>query len=75
VTFDKDVYIEVKRNYTVRINSIRLEDISKSGKTARAVYVFAHQGVSGSEENVNVVKIVDQVLAHMNNIVSTSELV
>jgi len=75
VTFDKDVYIEVKRNYTVRINSIRLEDISKSGKTARAVYVFAHHGVSGSEENVNVVKIVDQVLAHMNNIVSTSELV
>ena len=76
VTFAKEVYIEMKRNYTVRTNFIKLEEISKSGKTARAVFKYAHlENKWYTEDSINVVKIVDQVLAHMNNIVSASELV
>jgi hypothetical protein len=76
VTFKKDAYIQLKFNYTVRIKSIKLVDVSKSGKRATAVITFAFNESSVSrEENVDVTKITDQVLARIEDIVSTSELV
>lgn len=76
VTFAKEVYIEMKRNYTIKTSFIKLEEISKSGKTARAVFKYAHlENTWYTEENINVVKIFDQVLSHINNIVPASELV
>jgi hypothetical protein len=76
VTFKKDTYIQLKFNYTVRIKSIKLVDVSKSGKRATAVITFAFNESSVSrEENVDVAKITDQVLARIEDIVSTLELV
>jgi hypothetical protein len=76
VRFRKDAYLQLKFNYTVRIKSIKLVDVSKSGKRATAVITFAFNESSVSrEENVDVAKIADQVLARIDDIVSTSELV
>ncbi len=64
VSFEKDVYIELKRNYSVRIKNIKLIDISKSGKTATAIFQFAHGDHSSREENVSVEKIASRVLSN-----------
>jgi len=76
VTFIKDAYIQLKFNYTVRVKSIKLVDVSKSGKKATAVFQFYfNNGSISREENVDVAKVTDQVLSHINNIESTLELV
>ena len=76
VRFKKDVYIQLKFNYTVRVKSIKLVDVSKSGKKATAVFQFYfNNGSISREENVDVAKVIDQVLTHINNIESTLELV
>ena len=68
VNFDKDVYIELKRNYTVRVNSIQIVEVSKSGKTCTVVFEFTH-GHTSREENCNTEKIISQVNSHSKNIV------
>lgn len=76
VTFKKDAHIQLKFNYTVRVKSIKLIDVSKSGKKATAVFeYFFGEGNILREENVDVAKVTDQVLARIEDIVSTSELV
>jgi hypothetical protein len=76
VTFKKAANIQLKFNYSARIKSIKLVDVSKSGKRATAVFTYAYNESSVSrEENVDVAKITDQVLARIEDIVSTSELV
>ena len=75
IRFQKDAHIQLKFNYTARVKSIKLVDVSKSGKKATAVFEFSHHGSSSREENVDVAKITDQVLAHIDNIESTLELV
>ncbi len=76
IRFQKDAHIQLKFNYSARIKSIKLVDVSKSGKRATAVFTYAYNESSVSrEENVDVAKITDQVLAHINNIESTLELV
>ena len=75
VQFKKGKNIQLKFNYSPNIKSIKLVDLSKSGKKATAVFTFAHGDHTSREENVNVSSIIDQVYGLQDNIVSTSELV
>ena len=69
VEFEKGKNIQLKRNYSPNIKSIKLVDLSKSGKKATAVFTFAHGDHTSREENVNVSSIIDQVYGLRNNIV------
>jgi len=68
IKFDKGVNIQMKHNYTPHISSIKLIDVSKSGKKGTAVFEFMH-GHKSQEENVNINSITSQVLGYVNNIV------
>ena len=67
VEFTKGVEVQLKYNYTPRILSIKLDDFSKSGKKATAVFIFAHGGSISREENCSVESIVDQVAHYYPN--------
>jgi hypothetical protein len=69
VTFTSGVNIQLKHNYCPYIKSIKLTDISKSGKTATAVFTFAHGSTTSQEENVKINDVVDQVLGFNKSIV------
>jgi hypothetical protein len=68
IKFDKGVNIQMKHNYTPHISSIKLIDVSKSGKKGTAIFEFMH-GHKSQEENVNINSITSQVLGYVNNIV------
>ena len=68
ITFGVGCNIQLKFNYTPYIKSIKLIDLSKSGKKGTAVFEF-QSGHSSREENCNVNSIVDQVLGFAKNIV------
>lgn len=68
VTFEQPVYIKFKRNYTVRANSIKITEVSKSGKTCTVIY-STRDGFQTREENCNVENILNQVVYSHNNIV------
>jgi hypothetical protein len=61
VNFEKGRQIQLKFNYSPTVVSIRLTDVSKSGKTCTAVFKWAHGGNASQEEKVNVSSIIDQV--------------
>ena len=67
ITFGVGCNIQLKFNYTPYIKSIKLIDLSKSGKKGTAVFEF-QSGHSSREENCNVNSIVDQVLGFAKNI-------
>ena len=67
VVFTKGVGVQLKYNYIPTIESIRLIDVSKSGKKAIAVFQFAHGGSISREENCSVESIVDQVAHYFPN--------
>ena len=69
VDFEKGRNIQLKWNYSPNVVSIRLTDISKSGKKGVAVFKWAHGGNASQEENVNVSSIIDQVYRLRDNIV------
>lgn len=69
VEFEKGRGIQMKYNYTPTVKSIKLTDVSKSGKKATAVFTFAHGGGESREENCNVSSIIDQVYRLRNDIV------
>ena len=69
VEFEKARNIQLKFNYSPNVKSIKLVDLSKSGKKATAVFTFAHGGNESREENCNVSSIIDQVYGLRNNIV------
>ena len=69
VTFEKGRQIGLKWNYTPNVISIKLVDLSKSGKKGTAVFTFSRGGSTSSEENVNVSSIIDQVYGLRENIV------
>ena len=69
VEFEKGKNIQLKFNYSPNIKSIKLVDLSKSGKKATAVFTFAHGDHTSREENVNVSSIIDQVYGLQDNIV------
>ena len=68
ITFGVGCNIQLKFNYTPYIKSIKLIDLSKSGKKGTAVFEF-QSGHSSREENCNVNSIIDQVLGFTKNIV------
>jgi hypothetical protein len=61
--FEKEFYIQLKANFTVRVKNIKLIDIAKSGKTATAVFTYAHGNHVSREERVSIEKIVSQVIS------------
>ena len=61
VKFEKDTYIQLKANFTARVKSIKLIDISKSCLTATAVFEYVYHNQTSREERVSIQKIVDQV--------------
>jgi len=69
VDFGRSRQIQLKFNYSPNIVSIRLTDISKSGKTGTAVFKWAHAGNASQEENINVSSIIDQVYGLRKDIV------
>ena len=69
VEFEKARNIQLKFNYSPNVKSIKLVDLSKSGKKATAVFTFAHGDHTSREENVNVSSIIDQVYGLRNDIV------
>lgn len=69
VQFKKGKNVQLKFNYSPNIKSIKLVDLSKSGKKATAVFTFAHGDHTSREENVNVSSIIDQVYGLQDNIV------
>lgn len=74
VEFNKAFEVQMKFNYSPRIVSLKLIDISKSGKKATAIFEW-EKGRESREENVSVESITNQVLGLSKNIVSTLELV
>lgn len=62
LSLEKARSVQMKFNYTPRIKNIKLVDVSKSGKKAKAVFTYAHGDHVSYEENVNVQKILEQVL-------------
>jgi hypothetical protein len=68
ITFGVGCNIQLKFNYSPYIKSIKLVDLSKSGKKGTAVFEF-QSGHSSREENCNVNSIIDQVLGFAKNIV------
>lgn len=69
VQFKKGKNILLKFNYSPNIKSIKLVDLSKSGKKATAVFTFTHGDHTSREENVNVSSIINQVYGLQDNIV------
>jgi len=69
VDFEKPRNIQLKFNYSPNVVSIKLIDLSKSGKKGTAVFKWAHGGNASQEENVNVSSIIDQVYRLRENIV------
>jgi hypothetical protein len=62
LSFEKEAYIQLKFNYTARVNKLKLIEVSKSGKKATAVFTYAHGDHTSREENVDVEKIIGQVI-------------
>jgi hypothetical protein len=62
LSFEKESYIQLKANYTVRVKNIKLIEIAKSGKTATAVFTFSHGDYVSREERVSIEKVVAQVI-------------
>jgi hypothetical protein len=69
VKFDVGVNIQLKHNYTPYITDIKLTNISKSGKTATAVFTFFRGSTTSNEENVRINDVVNQVLGFSKSIV------
>jgi len=73
IEFTKGLEVQMKYNYTPRIQSIKLIDFSKSQKKATAVFQFAHGSLTSREENVSVESIVDQVAHYYPNYVKDTK--
>ena len=74
VEFESPREIRLKFNYVIYMKSLKIIDVSKSGKTCTVI--FASRGGNKSrEENCNMESIVDQVTFLHKSIVSASELV
>ena len=69
IQFKETAYIDLKHNYTPRVNRIKLIDFSPSGKKATAVFTWAHGGQESREEGINVGRVIDQVVGYANIII------
>ena len=68
VVFDQNVYIEFKRNFSIKVITLKMINVSKSGKTCTMVYT-TRDGFSTREENCSVENILNQVVYFYDNIV------
>ena len=68
VVFDQNVYIEFKRNFSIKVKSLKMIDVSKSGKTCTMVYT-TRDGFSTREENCSVENMLNQVVYFYKDIV------
>lgn len=68
IVFDQHVYIEFKRNYSIKVKSLKMIDFSKSGKTCTVIY-STRDGFQTREENCNVENILNQVVYFYKDIV------
>ena len=62
LSFEKGISVRMKFNYQPRVSKLKLIDVSKSGKKATAVFTYAHGDHTSREENVDVEKIIVQVI-------------
>ena len=62
ISFEKARSVQMKFNYTPRITKLKLVDMNAKGTRAKAVFTFSHGDHVSYEENVNVEKILEQVL-------------
>lgn len=62
LTFEKARNVQMKFNFTPRITNIKLVDVNAKGTRAKAVFTFSQGDYISSEENVNVQKILEQVI-------------
>jgi len=69
VDFGRGKNIQLKFNYSPNVVSIKLIDLSKSGKKGTAVFKWNHAGNASQEENVNVSSIINQVYGLRENII------
>lgn len=74
VVFNEGVYIEFKRNYSIRVLQMKMIGLSKSGKTCTVVY-STRDGYQTREEHCNVENILNQVIYFRKNIVQEEVLV
>ena len=72
VVFNDQTYIQLKRNYTVRVVQMRIA-VSKSGKTCDVFYITT-SGYKGVENNCNVQSVVDQVALRYKSIIEAGLL-
>ena len=75
ITFNEDKYIRLKHNFTDRMNSVKITNISKSGKTCSIKYSATNREYVAGEENMNVQELIDRLYVHYKDIVPTLELV
>ena len=68
VVFDQNVYIEFKRNFSIKVKSLKMIDVSKSGKTCTMIYT-TRDGFSTREENCSVENMLNQVVYFYKDIV------
>ena len=68
VSFSKELYLEVKRNFTARIKSVKITEVSKSRKTCTISFKYSYGDHTGVEERCNFDSIVSQVMYHSNHI-------
>ena len=61
ISFEKAKSVQMKFNFTPVIKNIKLVDVSKSGKKAKAVFTFSQGDHTSYEENVDVEKILAQL--------------
>ena len=62
ISFEEGRTIQMKHDYSPTITNIKLVEVSKSGKKAKAIFTFAHGDYTSYEENVNIEKIISQVI-------------
>lgn len=74
VQFVGPIYFYLKRNYDPRITSIKILEVSKSGKTCTVQYVTAGGSV-GKEERCDVESVISQVVSFSKSIVQEEVLV
>ena len=73
VQFTKAAHIQLKFNYIPQLKGIKLAQVGKSGKKATALLTHFHGGYVSTEQNVDIVKVVEQVLGY-SNIVAEPEM-
>ena len=62
LSLEKARSVQMKFNYTPRIKNIKLVDVNAKGTRAKAVFTYAHGDHVSYEENVNVAKVLEQLL-------------